>query len=90
MKTRSNHRSIYVYAHWAGLKDPVYMGVLDENIPEVKRYFHSGILTHGSIQSIHRYLILSCSFIPDFNMQEETESILVYFSILHLTDGADY
>ncbi len=28
MKVRINHRSLFVYAHWIGMKDPVYMGEL--------------------------------------------------------------
>ncbi len=28
MEAKVNHRSIFVYAHWVGMKDPIYMGEL--------------------------------------------------------------
>ena len=28
METRNNNKNIYVYAHWTGMKEPVFMGVL--------------------------------------------------------------
>jgi len=28
MKTRNNHRSIFVYAHWVGMNDPIWLGEL--------------------------------------------------------------
>lgn len=39
MKTRSNHKNIYVYAHWVGMKDPVFMGELSAAYTRGKEIF---------------------------------------------------
>ncbi|MFO7657397.1 MAG: HipA domain-containing protein [Bacteroidales bacterium] len=39
METRSNHKIIYVYAHWVGMKDPVYMGELKTEYTRGKEIF---------------------------------------------------
>ena len=39
METRNNHRSIFVYAHWVGMKDPIYMGELRAEYTRGKEIF---------------------------------------------------
>ena len=39
METRSNHRNIYVYAHWVGMKEPAYMGELKAEFTRGKEIF---------------------------------------------------
>jgi serine/threonine-protein kinase HipA len=39
METRSNHRSISVYANWVGMKDPIYMGELRAEYTRGKEVF---------------------------------------------------
>jgi len=39
MKIKNNHRSILVYAHWIGMKDPVYMGELRAEYTRGKEIF---------------------------------------------------
>jgi serine/threonine-protein kinase HipA len=39
METKSNHRSIFVYAHWVGMKDPIYMGELRAEYTRGKEIF---------------------------------------------------
>jgi serine/threonine-protein kinase HipA len=39
METRSNHRNIYVYAHWVGMKEPAYMGELKAEFIRGKEIF---------------------------------------------------
>ena len=37
--TRSNNKDIYVYAHWSGMKEPVFMGVLKAEYTRGKEIF---------------------------------------------------
>jgi serine/threonine-protein kinase HipA len=39
MEARNNHRSIFVYAHWVGMKDPIYMGELRAEYTRGKEIF---------------------------------------------------
>jgi serine/threonine-protein kinase HipA len=39
METRSNNKDIYVYAHWTGMKEPVFMGVLKAEFTRGKEIF---------------------------------------------------
>lgn len=39
MEIRSNHRNIYVYAHWVGMKEPAYMGELKAEFTRGKEIF---------------------------------------------------
>ena len=39
METRNNHRSIFVYAHWVGMKDPIWMGELRADYARGKEIF---------------------------------------------------
>jgi len=39
METRSNNKDIYVYAHWNGMKEPVFMGVLKAEYTRGKEIF---------------------------------------------------
>jgi len=39
MEARSNNKDIYVYAHWAGMKEPVLMGVLKAEFIRGKEIF---------------------------------------------------
>jgi len=39
MEARDNHRSIFVYAHWVGMKDPIYMGKLRAEYTRGKEIF---------------------------------------------------
>lgn len=39
METKSNHISIFVYAHWVGMKDPIYMGELSAEYTRGKEIF---------------------------------------------------
>jgi len=39
MEARNNHRSIFVYAHWIGMKDPIYMGDLQAAYTRGKEIF---------------------------------------------------
>jgi serine/threonine-protein kinase HipA len=39
METRENHRNIFVYAHWVGMKYPIYMGELSSEYTRGKEIF---------------------------------------------------
>ncbi|OFY68090.1 MAG: toxin HipA [Bacteroidetes bacterium RBG_13_43_22] len=39
MKTDNNHKNIYVFAHWAGMKEPVFMGELKAEYSRGKEIF---------------------------------------------------
>jgi serine/threonine-protein kinase HipA len=39
METRSNNKDIYVYAHWTGINEPVFMGVLKTELTSGKEIF---------------------------------------------------
>jgi serine/threonine-protein kinase HipA len=39
MTAKDNHKSIYVYAHWVGMKDPIYMGELKSEYTRGKEIF---------------------------------------------------
>jgi serine/threonine-protein kinase HipA len=39
METRGNHRNIYVYAHWAGMKEPLLIGELKAEYSKGKEIF---------------------------------------------------
>ncbi|MCA1756911.1 MAG: hypothetical protein LC649_05585 [Bacteroidales bacterium] len=39
MGAKNNNRIIYVYAHWAGMKEPVYMGELQSEFTRGKEIF---------------------------------------------------
>ncbi|MCJ7446834.1 MAG: HipA domain-containing protein [Bacteroidales bacterium] len=39
METRNNQKTIYVYAHWTGMKEPVYMGELKAEFTRGKEIF---------------------------------------------------
>jgi len=39
METRSNHKNIYVYAHWTGMKEPILMGELKVEYTRGKEIF---------------------------------------------------
>ena len=39
MRTRNNHRSIFVYAHWVGMKDPIWLGELRAEYTRGKEIF---------------------------------------------------
>jgi serine/threonine-protein kinase HipA len=39
METRNNHKNIYVFAHWTGMKEPEFMGVLKAEYTRGKEIF---------------------------------------------------
>ena len=39
MEARSNNKDIYAYAHWTGMKEPVFMGVLKAEFARGKEIF---------------------------------------------------
>jgi len=39
MEAKVNHKSIFVYAHWVGMKDPIYMGELRSEYTRGKEIF---------------------------------------------------
>jgi serine/threonine-protein kinase HipA len=39
MENRNNRRNIYVFAHWAGMKEPIYMGLLTAEFTRGKEIF---------------------------------------------------
>jgi serine/threonine-protein kinase HipA len=39
MESRNNYKNIYVYAHWVGMKEPVYMGELQSEFIRGKEIF---------------------------------------------------
>jgi serine/threonine-protein kinase HipA len=39
METRSNHKNIYVYAHWTSMKEPILMGELKAEYTRGKEIF---------------------------------------------------
>ena len=39
METRSNHKNLYVYAHWTGMKEPILMGELKAEYTRGKEIF---------------------------------------------------
>jgi serine/threonine-protein kinase HipA len=39
MTAKDNHKSMFVYAHWVGMKDPIYMGELKSEYTRGKEIF---------------------------------------------------